>query len=160
VRQTAAVVAWIALALSLAGIAWQVYVWMTSRRYDVRVRIEPLSLLRAGDGKVEVDVVVTNMGSTTEALDLLSLLYTGKPNGHVVVDRSVNGERLEPRHHFRKTYDLWANPYVIAPAEVIALVRLQSDRREVSGPYPLYDPNVPLALQGRETPAEGSGDDA
>lgn len=153
-------VAWIALALSLASLGWQVYTWYQGRRFDVRLRVEH-EMIEPGSGKYPITVVVENLGSTIEAVQELAVIYPERftqrdqrygimlPPAIRISD--IADPEVRPRRNYRHTFDLLASGFrTPIPDHVTATAVLESGETITSEPYEINSRALALA-QGQGT---------
>lgn len=145
-----------AFVLACLALGWQAWTWLSERRFEVQVRIEP-ELVEVGSGRYEITVVVENKGATDEALHEIWLLYAehvdagwvgeklGPPS---LWDRNLPEKELAPRRHIRRTYDLLATRFGGFPSEVTAVAVLQTGQHIESEPYRTEAKSLALAQAG------------
>jgi hypothetical protein len=157
-------VAIIALVLSLANLAWNAYVYFHPGRVDIRVavRTEPIPI---GEESLELVVVATNHGTTTETIETIGLKFRDESNQEYpdlgVVSSSVD-KRLPPNDNVRFKWDLGDHGLAVG-RRYTGFVRLATGavieaKEEEFGAYGLHIAGLTNAVRPAVTPADVEAD--
>jgi hypothetical protein len=159
-------VAYVALGLSVLSIAWNVWSYFHSRRFDVRVTVRSEGVpvrLEGETPEYQLTVVVTNHGSTTEFIERVGLEFideTAEEMGISGVSKQVDKE-LAPNQNFRWTWDLGQQRYAVGRKYVgtASLARgggrLEAEPDEFDA-YSLAIAGLTQAVRPVVTPAEAA----